>query len=534
MAASPFEGFPRVPVDAPLDEHLQRIRGYLHHLGLDAFPPGPSALRTKLADAMERHLDEAVGTWVATVTRALSIEGSPGPIGNDMVAATRRWIAHVREPANVETYEVLQRHARLGFIANHPPARFLSSQLLLRKIFATLLRRDAPSDPDLPDMLALLEQELWERTLHITDFFVEGREKDLADAAESYRRSVDAAPTPMFICDASSGQVLELNRAAAREVGPRPGDTPFWELLPEEERERVRGLFSEALERGTARRDGLHLLRPAADPMPVDVRAALIEVREQATLHIVCYDLSEHHLLVQAEKMAGIGQLAAGIAHEIRNPLGIISNALYDLGELLPDASPEVKEDLQIARAEMARVQDIIGNLLEFSRDARVEKQAIDLDDLVAKTLKLMDKYLQNNGVRVQVDLAAGAACVANENGLRQVLLNLVTNAAQAMPEGGALRIETRPVEPSWIRLVLEDTGQGIPTDRLPRIFEPFFTTKDPGQGTGLGLSVVHSIVKRARGRIEVASRPGRGTRFTIHLPRAEEAAAGDGERGSA
>ncbi|MFM7144108.1 MAG: sensor histidine kinase, partial [Alphaproteobacteria bacterium] len=264
----------------------------------------------------------------------------------------------------------------------------------------------------------------------------------------------------------------------------------------------------------------------SGDPLPVDVRAALLEVREQATLHIVCYDLSEHRLLVQAEKMAGIGQLAAGIAHEIRNPLGIISNALYDLGELLPDASPEVREDLEIARAEMARVQDIIGNLLEFSRDSRIDEQSIDLDDLVARTLKLMDKYLQNNGIRVQVDLASDAPCVANENGLRQVLLNLVTNAAQAMPDGGTLRIETRPVEPSWVRLVVEDTGQGIPSDRLPRIFEPFFTTKDPGQGTGLGLSVVHSIVKRARGRIEVASRPGRGTRFTIHLPRQPEAAA--------
>ena len=112
-------------------------------------------------------------------------------------------------------------------------------------------------------------------------------------------------------------------------------------------------------------------------------------------------DLSERRRLelqlIQSEKMAAIGQLAAGIAHEIRNPLGIIMNALYDLAELLPDPSPEVKEDLQIARVEMARVQEIINNLLEFSRDSQAESQAVDLNALVGRTLKLMGKHLQNH-----------------------------------------------------------------------------------------------------------------------------------------
>jgi polar amino acid transport system substrate-binding protein len=217
--------------------------------------------------------------------------------------------------------------------------------------------------------------------------------------------------------------------------------------------------------------------------------------------------------------MAAIGQLATGIAHEIRNPLGIIMNALYDLAELLPDPRPEVSEDLHIARVEMARVQEIISNLLEFARDSKTEMQSIDLNGLIARTLKLMNKYLQNNGVRAFTKLEKVEPCEANENGMRQVLLNLITNAVQAMPEGGELRIETSPVGADRLRLIVSDSGVGIPAERLGKIFDPFFTTKQPGEGTGLGLSVVHSVIKNARGRIDVSSTPGRGTTFAIELP---------------
>src|SRR5262249_3939798 len=131
--------------------------------------------------------------------------------------------------------------------------------------------------------------------------------------------------------------------------------------------------------------------------------------------------------LIQSEKMAAIGQLAAGIAHEIRNPLGIIMNALHDLADLLPEPGPGVLEDLEIARVEMARAQEIINALLEFSRDSKTEVQSVDVNGLIERTLKLMNKYLQNNGVRAYTALGAIEPCDANENGMRQVLLNLIT-----------------------------------------------------------------------------------------------------------
>ena len=223
--------------------------------------------------------------------------------------------------------------------------------------------------------------------------------------------------------------------------------------------------------------------------------------------------------LIQSEKMAAIGQLAAGIAHEIRNPLGIILNAIYDLGQLVDTDKPEIGEDLQIAKEEIARAQEIITNLLEFSRDSGTELEAVDLNDLLRKTLQLMQKYLANHHVSVQTAWGEVGTCFANQNALRQVFLNLITNAVQAMPRGGQLRVRTQRHDPTQVRIEFGDTGVGIAREHLKDIFNPFFTTKEPGQGTGLGLSVVHSVLKRYRGNISVQSEPQRGTTFLIDLP---------------
>jgi len=527
MAANAPRHRPIWSEEPTLEDHLGRIAEYLHYMGLAAFPASETPLRRQLADFMELHLEEAVRRWLETVRGALGIaESHLEGLASDIREATRRWIAHIRNPEDVETYAVLRQHARRGFISQHPPSRFLASQLKIRQIYTDILHRELRDTHALPELLALLDQEFWERTLHITDYFVEGREQDLADQSESYRRSVDSAPAPMFTVDVDTGRIVDCNQVAAREVrsgGTRVSGRHLWELHPEAERPAVRALFEETVTSGWSKRENLHLERPGREPLPVDVRTALIEYRENRTIQVIYVDLSERRLLefqlIQSEKMAAIGQLAAGIAHEIRNPLGIIMNALYDLAELLPDPTPEVREDLQIARVEMARAQEIINNLLEFSRDNKTEAQSVDLNRLIERTLKLMNKYLQNSGVRAVTDLVDVQPCDANENGLRQVLLNLITNAVQAMPEGGELRLETAPIGRDRVRLVIGDTGVGIPGERLNKIFDPFFTTKQPGEGTGLGLSVVHSVIKSARGRIDVSSTPGKGTTFVIELP---------------
>jgi signal transduction histidine kinase len=194
-------------------------------------------------------------------------------------------------------------------------------------------------------------------------------------------------------------------------------------------------------------------------------------------------------------------------------------NALYDLSEIVEGNNAEVREDLRIAREEMDRVQAIINNLLEFSRESKVDLEAVDVNDLLRKTLLLMNKYLQSSDVRVNTEFADIGVCAANQNALRQIFLNLITNAVQAMPHGGELRIRTGLADGGRMRLEFSDTGIGIPEHQLKDIFNPFFTTKSPGQGTGLGLSVVHSVVRRYHGDIQVRSTPNVGTTFTIDFP---------------
>lgn len=412
----PAPGRPELPT---LQEHLGRIQGYLRGCGLLTYA-GETPVRSELARFMEEHSDETARLWADAIGPAFEIGDEELEfLAKDMREAQERWLAHIRDPSDVETYEVLREHARGGFIAEHPPSRFLASQVKIRQILADLLRREMRDSMLLPELLSLLDQALWERVLHITDFFVEAR------LAERRR--------------------LELQ-------------------------------------------------------------------------------------LIQSEKMAAIGQLAAGIAHEIRNPLGIIMNALYDLGELLKDPPAEVGEDLQIARTEMGRVQEIINNLLEFSRDGTTEMQSVDLNKMVRQTLKLMRKHLETSGVEAHTALEDVPRGRVSENGMRQVLLNLITNAVQAMPSGGELHVRTRHDREGCVCLAIRDTGMGISSEQLGRIFDPFYTTKDPGEGTGLGLSVVHSVITNAGGSMDVTSTPGEGTTFTIELS-ADTPSAEGGER---
>ena len=225
--------------------------------------------------------------------------------------------------------------------------------------------------------------------------------------------------------------------------------------------------------------------------------------------------------LVRSEKLASMGQLAAGIAHEVNNPLGVVIMYSHFLQERLGD-KPEYSEDLSMVVEQADRCKKIVAGLLDFARQHKVEHDRVDIGDLVQRGLRGVAHPL---GVEVDVRHAVTDRTLeVDPDQITQVLVNLISNAFAAMPDGGRLTIRTED-DPDHVRLIVSDTGVGISSEHFPKLFEPFFTTKPAGKGTGLGLAVSYGIVKMHRGDIKVQSNadPAKGptgTTFTVVLPR--------------
>ena len=223
--------------------------------------------------------------------------------------------------------------------------------------------------------------------------------------------------------------------------------------------------------------------------------------------------------LVQSEKLAAVGTLAAGIVHDIKNPLAVISGLTEELQEGLTPESAIAMPLTQI-RENAVRASGIVTDLLKFARQSNPEKRYQNVWDTVRTAVRLNDYLSRRANVRVGVDLTARPVMTMYDaQQIEQVLVNLIQNAVHAMtPQGGLLSLVVRAVPP-WVEIEIRDTGVGISAKNLGRIFDPFFTTKPPGEGTGLGLSVSYGIVAQHQGQIDVRSQEGRGSTFVVRLP---------------
>jgi two-component system NtrC family sensor kinase len=228
---------------------------------------------------------------------------------------------------------------------------------------------------------------------------------------------------------------------------------------------------------------------------------------------------------VRAGKLAAVGTITSGIAHELNNPLNNISITTEALMEDFKTLTDEEKwKLLQDIYFETERSSEIVKSLLDFTRNERPEMVPLDPLELVLSTHRLVQNEIALNNVNFTCDVKLGLPKVKGApNQLRQVFLNLILNAVQAMPTGGNLWVTSEAEDPQRVCIEVRDDGPGIPPEVLPHIFDPFFTTKEPGLGTGLGLSVSYSIIKKHGGEIQVTSEPGKGTLFHVCLPRAEE-----------
>jgi len=224
--------------------------------------------------------------------------------------------------------------------------------------------------------------------------------------------------------------------------------------------------------------------------------------------------------LAQSAKLSAVGQLAAGVAHEINNPLTAIQANAQLLERSLKTHENDQREMIEAIIEASARATQAVRDLLDFARSERYQVAPTDLNETIQRTLSLMGPELGSRSISLQFDPGFDLPLInASQDHLQGLWLNLLINAIDAIDEGpGVISIKSSQVENS-IRVTVADSGQGIPEVQISRIFEPFYTTKDPGRGTGLGLSVCHQIVTRHGGQIRVNSQPGAGTIFTVILP---------------
>ena len=370
-------------------------------------------------------------------------------------------------------------------------------------------------------------------------------EHDARLSEAALRRSQDTAQavlesaTEGIVLIDTAGRITLVNAAAERMFGYARSallGEPLEVLLPERIRrghvEHRTGYFTEPRIRPMGIGLDLAGRRQDGTEFPVEISLSHVPSVDGGVAIAFITDITERkrveaqlqrqrEVLYQNEKLAALGTMAAGIAHEMNNPLGIITTRIE---VMLLDAEqqqlpPQVLEDLQVLHRASQRVARIAASLRSFARHAPGDRVPLDLNAVVDESLQLMQKPLAADNVQIVTSLDRTLPPILGDaSTLHQVLMNLLTNAREAMPTGGQVRLETGPAErPSWVRLLVADTGPGIPAEEITKIFDPFFTTKRTG--TGLGLSVSYGIIQEHGGTVDVQSRPGEGTTFIINLP---------------
>jgi len=342
-----------------------------------------------------------------------------------------------------------------------------------------------------------------------------------------YTRLVESASDAIFTVDAA-GRFTSVNKALEVATGRRRAaliGAPFADVLDPRDQDAVRRMFESTM-RGVRQRGELRYLHASGEVRTASVLTApVLDQGRVAGVLAVVRDVTEERRLgeqlLQQEKLAAIGQLVSGVAHELNNPLaGVSAFAQILLGT--PGVEGEVREAAETIYQEARRAAKIVGNLLTFARQHQPERTAVDLNQVLLDTVELRRYAIRMAQVELDVALDPGLPLTwADPFQLQQVLLNLITNAEHSLGDwGGERRLALRTARAGQTLLItVADTGVGVPPQDLARIFNPFYTTKAVGQGTGLGLSISDGIVREHGGRIRAESGPGGGAAFIVELP---------------
>ena len=361
-------------------------------------------------------------------------------------------------------------------------------------------------------------------------------ERELKEAHDFLNKIIQSSPNAIMAADLG-GNIIIWNRGAEETLGYRKvdvvGKMNIEKIYPDGMATKIMQMLRNSGHGGIGKLRSYPMVYTRQDGGIVEgnLSAAIIydsKGKETATVGIMV-DLKERlemetklrqtqEQLLQSEKLAAMGRLASQIAHELNNPLYGIMNTL----ELMKtEISPENRRRkiLEMALSETVRLSDMLRKMLSFSKPEEEKRQPTDMNTILDEILMMHDKQLRENSIKISSTLARGLGKVyASRDQLRQVFLNMVSNAKDAMPEGGTLAVETRE-EGNYIHIEIADTGTGIRKQDIGKVFDTFFTTKESIKGVGLGLSVCYGFIKDHGGDIRVESKHGSGAVFTITLP---------------
>lgn len=361
------------------------------------------------------------------------------------------------------------------------------------------------------------------------------RSKEIEEQRRFITLVIDCLPVGLYVVDQEYRIQIWNRKRETGTQGLRKDEVvgrPVFEVLTRQPMGQLKEEFDQVFATGEIRQIEIEVAVAGEEKY---YRISKIPMRQdgETITHVITIgeDVTDTHVaqqrILQSEKLAAIGQLAAGVMHEINNPLATISACVAAVENRLADDDPAqlgevLREYLEIIDKEVLRCTTIVDGLLDFSRPKGKYKKPVDTSAVLEDTLFLLKHHQRFKKITVHRELAGELPPIhGNHEQLIQVFMALMMNALDAMEEGGYLSIRTYQSRAREDEIVvdIEDTGVGIPRTDLTKIFEPFYTTKAPGRGTGLGLSVCYGIVAEHRGRIEVDSQPGRGSVFRVFLP---------------
>jgi PAS domain S-box-containing protein len=548
----------REPTDAPIEatpEELNAIRQQLAEIeqslsrlwGPTIWSRTPECIRVRAeaADLIDRHFDGIVDQWVEAINVIYDghARSDTQELRANMVNSLIRLSDHLRDPDDIRTYVYLRKHCQEGMLARAKPSQFNTIHIALKQIILNHVKF-AMTGPSMELVRDQVVAAIDERRLMVSQFYIESRERMLRESEEKYRNTIDHAPDPMYEIEADTWIVTGLNAAALRlhqMETPATGwydpghekkqiiGYPITDFVPPELRGRVIDSLQTVLRQGSAQSSEFPI-----GPLFFDVNIALITYGKKEFIQMILRDVTQRRdmldSLIKAERLAAAGTFAAGVAHEVNNPLASISSLVQSI--LTGENDPQRRTTLHTILSQITRISSTLKDLVNFARPTTAQRKPVDVNGLIEETLRLISYNTRFSGIRVEPILAPDLRrAFADDNEIQQVLLNLLINAADASPADGAVikvitenqRAGQGADKSRRVVIKVVDNGIGIPREHLERVFDPFFTTKPAGAGVGLGLSLCQRMILSNQGTIRVDSEVGHGTTVTVTLAAATE-----------